>query len=730
MKLPELQPIKAGTVNLDAFSGINDNVYIPEGYFKDMKNMTSDYYPALGQRKIREQYKLSGNFNGAITVNGTLYTVVGTKMYKNGTAINGLTVANSKKKLLGYGAYIVIMPDKIMYNTKDGKVSNMEYKKKIDISTENVETSDAKKSRIYLSDEYGNPYVVMEMNASQIPTSKQDANEKVKAFIDANKVIYPDFVSTVNAVAGAKSSIRAYVASWGGKYKLGFCPITSEHKIAIEYYNDSTGMWTSPNLYLTYYIQMKTADEAKKIADSIKEGDFVKIEVSNLAGTVLKKGDTSNNTYDFYQKFATPIKVEKVLRKNNDVGFVFSNTGIDFLEYVMKEKDYSIAYYSDSATSDADEGVKLQTCLNYATFLYSMPNDGKAKGFKVATLKREMPNMDYLTVADNRIWGCSNSAHEIYACKQGDPTNWYSYAGISTDSYAVTIGSDGEFTGCCTYKGTPYFFKEDLIIIMYGSKPSNYQVSEIFSQGIEKGSSESIIYLNGAMYYKARKGMVRFDGSNVTTISEELGRKRFKNAVASASDSKYFVSMLENDKPRLFVYDSDKGMWHIEDDFRPDFFFKFGATVCGVRRTDSMVYRIDGLEDITKKLPSATKKMEIEENVAVGNLIIYNRGLEWYAETGPIEKGSVNAKYIQRLGIRYELQERAFLTVKVQYDNDSEWQEVFTHEGRKGEGAVSVPFRPCRCEKFRLRFEGKGKCLIHNIQRSVYEGSDVRHGNF
>ena len=161
-----------------------------------------------------------------------------------------------------------------------------------------------------------------------------------------------------------------------------------------------------------------------------------------MAGTVLKKGDTSNNTYDFYQKFATPIKVEKVLRKNNDVGFVFSNTGIDFLEYVMKEKDYSIAYYSDSATSDADEGVKLQTCLNYATFLYSMPNNGKAKGFKVATLKREMPNMDYLTVADNRIWGCSNSAHEIYACKQGDPTNWYSYAGISKDSYAVTIGSD------------------------------------------------------------------------------------------------------------------------------------------------------------------------------------------------------------------------------------------------------------------------------------------------
>ncbi len=726
MKLPELQPIKAGTVNLDAFNGINDNVYIPEGYFKDMKNMSSDYYPALGQREIREQYKLSGNINGAITVNGTLYTVVGTKMYKNGAAINGLTVADSKKKLLGYGAYIVIMPDKIMYNTKDGKVSNMAYKKTVNMAKEGIEKY-GEKSEIYLSDKDGNPYVIMPNTAEYTILGKEDGDKKIKAFIDETKPNYPDFVTTVNALNASKSILKKYVSEWGGKYKLGFVPFTSEHKISIEYYNQSMEMWSSPSLYLTFYIKASSTTEAQNITNAIKEGDFVRIEMSDTSGTVVKKGNVSDKLYEFYQKFANQIKVEKVLRKNNDVGLIFSNTSIDFLDYVRRRGNYLVGEYSTSATSG---DVKTQTGVIGATFRYSMPDIGETPDYPLSNLKKEVPNMDYVTVADNRIWGCSNSAHEIYACKQGDPTNWYSYAGISTDSYAVTIGSDGEFTGCCTYKGTPYFFKEDLIIIMYGSKPSNYQVSEIFSQGIEKGSSESMIYLNGAMYYKARKGIVRFDGSNVTTISEELGKKRFKNAVASASDSKYFVSMLENDKPRLFVYDSDKGMWHIEDDFRPDFFFKFGATVCGVRRTDSMVYRIDGLEDITKKLPSATKKMEIEENVAVGNLIIYNRGLEWYAETGPIEKGSVNAKYIQRLGIRYELQERAFLTVKVQYDNDSEWQEVFTHEGRKGEGAVSVPFRPCRCEKFRLRFEGKGKCLIHNIQRSVYEGSDVRHGNF
>lgn len=729
MTLPELQPIKSGTVNLDAFNGINDNVYIPEGYFKDMKNMTSDYYPALGQRDIREQYKLTGNINGAITVNDTLYTVVGTKMYKNGAVISGLTVTDSKKQLLGYGAYIVIMPDRIMYNTKDGKVSNMYYKKVVDMSKEGIEKS-KEKAEIYLSDKDGNPYVIMPNTSEYAILGEEDGNTKVKQFIDETKGNYPDFATTVNALHHSKDILKKYVSGWGGKYKLGFVPFTSEHKIGIEYYNQSMEMWSSPTLYLTYYIKASSSAEAQKIAAEVKEGDYVKIEASNTSGTVVKKGQISNTIYEFYQKFANPLKVEKVLRKNNDVGLIFANTGIDFLEYVRKRGNYIVGDYSISASSGADEAVQLLTAVVGATFRYSMPDIGETPSFPVSNLKKDVPTMDYVTVADNRIWGCSNSAHEIYACKQGDPTNWYSYAGISTDSYAVTIGSDGDFTGCCTYKGTPYFFKEDLIICMYGSKPSNYQVSEVFSQGIEKGSSESIIYLNGTMYYKARKGIVRFDGSNVVTISEELGRKQFKNAIASASDSKYIVSMLENGKPRIFTYDSDKGMWYIEDDLRPDFFFKYGATVCGVKRTDSMVYRLDGLEDLSKKLPSATKKMEVEEYITSGNLKIYQRGISWYAETGPIEKGSVNAKYIQRLGIRYELQERAVLTVKVKYDNDSEWQEIYTHEGRKGEGAVSIAFRPCRCEKFRLRFEGQGKCLIYNIQRSIYEGSDLRHGNF
>lgn len=51
MRLPELQGIQTMVSDLNVFNGINDNVYIPEGSFKDMKNMSSDYYPALRTKK-------------------------------------------------------------------------------------------------------------------------------------------------------------------------------------------------------------------------------------------------------------------------------------------------------------------------------------------------------------------------------------------------------------------------------------------------------------------------------------------------------------------------------------------------------------------------------------------------------------------------------------------------------------------------------------------------------
>ena len=77
-------------------------------------------------------------------------------------------------------------------------------------------------------------------------------------------------------------------------------------------------------------------------------------------------------------------------------------------------------------------------------------------------VERRMPNMDFVTESENRLWGCrygvaSNGqvVNEIYASKLGDFKNWNCFMGLATDSYAASCGTDGQFTGAITHMGYP-----------------------------------------------------------------------------------------------------------------------------------------------------------------------------------------------------------------------------------------------------------------------------------
>ena len=715
MRLPELATIKSSVTTINAFEGINDNVYIPEGYFKDMKNMTSDYYPALANRKKRDVYSMRDELsaiNGAIEINGNLYVVEGTKLYKDGKAVSGITLTNDKKKMYGYGAYLVIMPDKKMYNTQDGKVTNMSFTYKI-----KQKTQDNVLPMLYLSDKDGNPYAVM----PTVPNRSEDStgDEKINTFRSGMSSEIPAFCSTdkINPLWTTKAVVMNHEET--ENENLGLITITND-KLAIKYYDSNYSMWNTTSLYVTWWYQADTEAKAKEITNAIKEGDFISLKVEDSAGRDMESSDYPSYTYNLWKYFSQYAKVENVLISGKQIGIVFSNTGIDYLNYYAKQ--YRGRIKKGNEAYEEDGKMILQPAIKSMPKLMTadLPWNGR---FSYLTIKKDMPDMDYITISANRIWGCSNAKHEIYACKQGDPTSWRTYAGIADDAYAVTIGSDGDFTGACTYKGMPFFFKENLIICLYGTKPSNYQVSEIYYPGIEKGSSDSLALVNGYVYFKSKKGVVRFDGSSTQTISDELGLKAFNNAVGGAGEEKYYIAMQENGVNHLFVYDTRKQMWHKEDDGKPRRFFRYKQSLFGIMTTDQIV-RYEGMNIITNNLPVSFRNKEIEETSQMGEFTIHNRGIDWYAETGPIESGSTNAKHIQRLGIRYELSERAWLKVSVKYDNEEKWIKAYEHEGKKSEGPVNIAFRPRRCEKFRLRFEGEGDCKILSIQRTVNEGSE------
>jgi hypothetical protein len=182
------------------------------------------------------------------------------------------------------------------------------------------------------------------------------------------------------------------------------------------------------------------------------------------------------------------------------------------------------------------------------------------------TISRTVPQMDFLTENNNRVWGCSSAKHEVYASKLGDPFNWNCYEGIATDSYIATIGSDGDFTGAISFGGYVLFFKEDRIHKVHGSKPGNFQIYETACRGIAAGSEKSAAIVNETLYYMSRSGIMRYSGGMPESISYVFGEETYSNAVSGALNDKYYISMKDTKGAwHLFVYDSKVDMWHRED---------------------------------------------------------------------------------------------------------------------------------------------------------------------
>ena len=271
-----------------------------------------------------------------------------------------------------------------------------------------------------------------------------------------------------------------------------------------------------------------------------------------------------------------------------------------------------------------------------------------AEGVKV---ERRVPDLEYLTECDNRVWGCSSSENVIYACKLGDPTNWFSYRGIAADSYAVTVGSDGPFTGAATCMGYALFFKENTLHKLYGSKPSDFQLSSLRCRGVARNAARSLCVLNETLYYLSPDGVMAWDGSIPAKVSAALDAGRLANvkqAVGGALDGRYYLHVSRENEVRLLVYDTERGLWHEED-------------VCSfeMASTGGQLYLWDGraLWAADPSREAAGQRSEETE-----------QGVEFALTTGDLGLDSPEERYLSRLTLRLDAACRSQVTVEVSYD--------------------------------------------------------------
>ena len=321
---------------------------------------------------------------------------------------------------------------------------------------------------------------------------------------------------------------------------------------------------------------------------------------------------------------------------------------------------------------------------------------------------RRMPNMDFIIESENRLWGCRYGAsingemvNEIYASKLGDFKNWNCFMGISTDSYAATVGTDGQFTGAITHLGYPIFFKENCMHKVYGNYPANYQIQTTACRGVQKGCERSLAIVNEELYYKARSGICAYDGSLPQEMSSALGDISYNNAVGGVLGNKYYISMSDaSEQYHLFVYDTKKGMWHREDNTR-------AVDFCNCRGD---LYYID----------YASKQIKTIKGTGVTE----NDEISWEAITGIIGTDSPDKKYISRMDVRMALQVGTRVVFSVEYDSSGVWEYLFMMAGTNLR-SFAVPIRPKRCDHLRLRIEGYGDAKIYSICKTIEQGSDV-----
>ena len=324
------------------------------------------------------------------------------------------------------------------------------------------------------------------------------------------------------------------------------------------------------------------------------------------------------------------------------------------------------------------------------------------------TVARLMPNMDFIIESENRLWGCryglalnGEPVNEIYASKLGDFKSWNSFAGVSLDSYAVTVGTDGPFTGAIAFRGSPIFFKEGCMHKIFGNYPANYQVQTTACRGVQKGCSRSLAIVNETLFYKSRSAVCAYDGALPYEISSPLGDEIYNNATAGTLGNKYYISMRDSaGKYNLFVYDVQKGMWHREDNTRALDFCNYGGELYYLDPTLGQIKTVRG----TGELETAP--------------------VEWEAETGIICTDSPDKKYISRLDVRMSLELGARVYFYVQYNSMGAWEPLGTMTGTTLQ-SFGLPMKPRRCDHLRLKIVGVGEAKIYSICKTISEGSDI-----
>ena len=380
-------------------------------------------------------------------------------------------------------------------------------------------------------------------------------------------------------------------------------------------------------------------------------GKLVAVEGTNL----LYDGEIVGHVTEGEKQFAVvntrmviwPDKVylDMTSREVKDLGAKLTGSGATFTTSEMKVSGWGdLTMHFNAGDAITITGCTTQEANNKDIVIKSLTADTitvAADTFTEATeastaitLERKIPDMDFICESENRLWGCSNDAQTIYASALGDPTNFYVYEGISTDSYALAVGTEGEFTGCCKLTSSVLFWKETKLHKILGGYPAEYSLYTYDIEGLQKGCHKSLQVINEVLFYMGLHGVYAYSGGTPSLISGNFGDHEFGQAVAGNDGDSYYLSLSEGEEHHLFVYETRAGIWVREDGTRAVDFARIGKSLYFLDNTGA-VWLADSRQD--------------------------DPAIEWLAQFTPFYETIQGRKTYSRLLLRLELPKGSYL---------------------------------------------------------------------
>lgn len=596
------------------FGGLNRLPGANEAEFEDIENMSAEQFPLLAPRKGRVTVKTfqSGEKVTGFTNKGALVWTVETEtngsksnaLYINGRKIDGVSLDEGEKQMVGMGAYVCIFPDGYYINVVD------------------------EDDKGYM----GHYHEVTATNETKL--------HLIPCMFDGGEF------------DNSAASPTAPTNPTNGQVWIDTSGDVSIYNI----WDESASMWEQMS---TVYVKLSFSGIGKHFA----QWDGVSISGITYSGQDEKLA-------------------EQIAALNMDSALI-QNRG--------------------------DDWISVAALLNAVTDVTG-----------TIVIERKVPEMDFVTECKNRLWGCKygvvggKTVNEIYACRQGDCKNWYAYPGVSTDSYAMSLGTDGPFTGAITYLGVPVFFKEDYIHKIYGDTPATFQMVQTTTSSVGTGQGKSLCTDGEAVFYRSAVAFCIWGGSYPSSISRALGALPEETVTAGTVGNRVWFACEREGGRELLCYDSVKGIWHRESSDKVHAFVRDGHRLYMLCENAAGVYHIDAVD-------GKYGTVFVDDNAPAPTA----ETVQWYAVTASIGLSEITAKYPRKIIVRTKMAQHSYVLCEISYDG-GDWRDCFElyGEGKDGTQQVTKEIVPQRCMDFRLRFRGRGDWALVSIAKTTTQGSD------